>query len=63
MKPSSRSINPGLTIISVRKKANEEIARIKKERRNRLEAYKRARDRWQKVIKELEDSDEVGIEN
>jgi len=37
-----------------RQKANEEIARIKKERRDRLEAYKRSRERWKKVIKELE---------
>lgn len=37
-----------------RKKANEEIVRIKKERRDRLEAYKKARSRWQKVIKEME---------
>ena len=37
-----------------RKKANEEITRIKKERRERLEAYKKARDRWKKVISEME---------
>jgi penicillin-binding protein 1A len=40
-----------------RKKANEEITRIKKERRDRLEAYKRQRERWRKVIKELESID------
>ncbi len=40
-----------------RKKANEEIARIKKERRDLLEAYKRQRARWKTVIKELELTD------
>jgi penicillin-binding protein 1A len=41
-----------------RKRINAEIAQLKKERRDKLEAYKRQRTRWKKVIRELEEGDD-----
>ena len=38
-----------------REEAAKEIARIKRERRDRLEAYKRQKKHWRKVLKELDD--------
>ncbi len=38
-----------------REEAVKEIARIKRERRERLEAYKRQRSHWKKVIRELDE--------
>ncbi len=40
---------------AAREAASREIARIKRERRDRLEAYKRQERHWKKVIRELED--------